>query len=80
MEVKNLQVAELYNPAVVYSGILVQNSTGSPVPNLTPGQPRQMLGLVVAPDGRIIRGVVGQGIDIAPNGLQPNFNALTPLD
>jgi len=41
---------------------------------------RQGEGLVVAPNGRIFRGVIGRGIDITPNGLQPNFNSLTPLD
>jgi hypothetical protein len=41
---------------------------------------RQGEGLVVATDGRIYRGAIGRGIDIAPNGLLPDFNALTPLD
>jgi hypothetical protein len=41
---------------------------------------RQGEGLVVAPDGRIYRGAIGRGIDIAANGLCPNFNTLTPLD
>jgi hypothetical protein len=41
---------------------------------------RQGEGLVVAPDGQIYRGAIGRGIDIAANGLHPNFNALTPLD
>lgn len=41
---------------------------------------RQGEGLVVAPDGRILRGAIGRGIDIVPNGLQPNPNSLTPLD
>lgn len=41
---------------------------------------RQGEGLVVSPDGRIFRGALGRGINIAPNGLRPDFNALTPLD
>jgi hypothetical protein len=41
---------------------------------------RQGEGLVVAPDGRIFRGALGRSIDIAPSGLRPDFNALTPLD
>ncbi len=41
---------------------------------------RQGEGLVVAPDGRIFRGALGRGIDIVPNGLQPNWLTLTPLD
>jgi hypothetical protein len=41
---------------------------------------RQGEGLVVAPDGRIFRGAIGCGIDVVPNGLQPDLNALTPLD
>jgi hypothetical protein len=41
---------------------------------------RQGEGLVVARDGRIFRGAIGWGIDISPNGLQPNLNSLTPLD
>jgi hypothetical protein len=41
---------------------------------------RQGEGLVVAPDGRVFRGAIGSGIDITPNGLQPDFDALTPLD
>jgi hypothetical protein len=31
-------------------------------------------------DGRIFRGAFGRGIDITANGLQPNFNARTPVD
>lgn len=133
---KNLQVVEQYNCTAGYSGTLSHSSSGSPIPQLPPGQPRQMLGeairhvkslprdavqradvfealarqieshsggawsaargtgtdgsiiflgrqgegLVVAPDGRIFRGAIGRGIDIVPNGLQPNLNALTPLD
>lgn len=41
---------------------------------------RQGEGLVIAPDGRIFRGALGRGLDITPQGLQPNFGALTPLD
>ena len=41
---------------------------------------RQGEALVVVPDGRIFRGALGRGIDITPNGLQPNFNSLTALD
>jgi hypothetical protein len=41
---------------------------------------RQGEGLVVAPDGRIFRGALGRGIDVAQSGLRPDFNALTPLD
>ncbi len=41
---------------------------------------RQGEGLVVLPDGRIFRGAIGRGIDITPQGLQPNLNSLTPLD
>jgi hypothetical protein len=37
-------------------------------------------GLVVSPDGRLFRGTIARGIDVTPNGLRPNFNALTPLD
>ncbi len=44
MKVYNLQVEGLENYAVGYSGILVHNTSGSPVPQLTPGQTRQMLG------------------------------------
>jgi hypothetical protein len=114
----------------------VHNSSGLPVPQLTPGPPRRMLGeairhvkslprdatqradafetlakqieshsggawsaargtgtdgsaiflgrqgegLVVAPDGRIFRGILARGIDITPNGLRPDFKVLTPLD
>jgi hypothetical protein len=39
-----VQVAALYNPAVGYTGIFVHNSSGPLVPQLTPAQPRQMLG------------------------------------
>jgi hypothetical protein len=41
---------------------------------------RQGEGLVVAPGGRIFRGGIGRGISITANGLQPDFNSLTPLD
>jgi hypothetical protein len=41
---------------------------------------RQGEGLVIRLDGRIFRGAIGRGIDIAATGLQPNFNSLTPLD
>jgi hypothetical protein len=41
---------------------------------------RQGEGLVVHPDGRLFRGALGTGIDITPNGLLPDFHALTPLD
>ena len=41
---------------------------------------RQGEGLVVAPDGRIFRGALGRGINVDPNGLRPDFTALTPLD
>lgn len=41
---------------------------------------RQGEGLLVAPDGRIFRGALGHGIDITPNGLQPNPRGLTRLD
>jgi hypothetical protein len=132
----NLEIAELENHAVGHSGVHLHNNSGSPVPRLAPGQPRQMLGeaikyvkslprdaaaradafqalatqienhsggvwraargtgtdgsniflgrqgegLVVASDGRIFRGAIARGIDITPNGLQPNFGSLTPLD
>lgn len=114
----------------------MHNASGSPIPQLTPGRPPQMLseaikhlkslprdaavradafaalakqieshsggawsatrgtgtdgsiiflgrqgeGLVVTQDGRIFRGAIGRGIDITPNGLQPNLGSLTPLD
>jgi hypothetical protein len=136
MKGHSLQVAELENRAVGQSGVRVHNTGGSPVPQLTPGQPRQMLGeaikfvkslprdaaaradafqalatqienhsggawsaargtgtdgsiiflgrqgegLVVMSDGRIFRGAIARGIDITPNGLQPNLGSLTPLD
>jgi hypothetical protein len=41
---------------------------------------RQGEALVVALDGRIFRGSIGRGIDILPNGLQPDFSCLTQLD
>jgi hypothetical protein len=41
---------------------------------------RQGEGLVVSTDGRIFRGALGRGIDMAPQGLRPNFNVLIPLD
>ena len=41
---------------------------------------RQGEGLVVAPDGRTFRGALGNGIDITPGGLCPNFQSLIPLD
>jgi hypothetical protein len=114
----------------------MHNTSGSPVLQLTPGQPRQLLGeaiqhvkslprdaakrvdafeawpsksrvtpeapgvplaaqartapsfssegqgegLVVTLDGRIFRGASGRGIDITPNGLEPNLGSMTPLD
>lgn len=131
-----MQAANLRNYALEYLGFLVHNSSGSPVPQLTPGPPGRMLGeairyvkslpqdaaqrsdafealarqierhsggawsaargkgmdgsiiflgrqgegLVVIPDGRIFRGAIGRGIDVAPNGLRADLNALTPLD
>jgi hypothetical protein len=41
---------------------------------------RQGEGLVVTPDGRILRGALGRGIDISPGGLQPDLSSLTALD
>ena len=41
---------------------------------------RQGEGLVIAVDGRMYRGAIGKGIDIAVNGIRPDFNTLTPLD
>jgi hypothetical protein len=41
---------------------------------------RQGEGLVVTPDGRLFRGALGRGIDVLPNGLQPDLGSLTPLD
>jgi hypothetical protein len=41
---------------------------------------RQGEGLVVAPDGRIFRGAIGRGLDVTPNGIEPNQGALAPLD
>lgn len=41
---------------------------------------RQGEGLVIAPDGRMFRGSIGRGIDITSSGLQPDLNALAPLD
>lgn len=131
-----MRAANLRNYSLEYSGFLVHNSSGSPVPQLTPGPPLRMLGeairhvkslprdaaqrsdafealarqieshsggawsaargtgtdgsiiflgrqgegLVVIPDGRIFRGAIGRGIEVAPNGLRPDLNALTPLD
>src|SRR5262245_33342867 len=34
---------------------------------------RQGEGLVVSPDGRLYRGALGKGIDIAPHGLRPDY-------
>ena len=36
--------------------------------------------MVVTLDGRIFGGAIGRGIDITPNGLEPNLGSLTPLD
>jgi len=41
---------------------------------------RQGEGLVIASDGRLFRGGIGRGIGITANGIQPDYNALTPLD
>ena len=41
---------------------------------------RQGEGLVVAPDGSIYRGAIGQGIQITPSGLSPDYNSLRRLD
>ena len=41
---------------------------------------RQGEGLVVSTDGRLFRGALGRGIDIAPTGLLPDFGTLIPLD
>jgi hypothetical protein len=41
---------------------------------------RQGEGLVVSPDGHLYRGAIAHGIDIMPNGLSPNYQAMIPLD
>jgi hypothetical protein len=41
---------------------------------------RQGEGLVIAPDGKLYRGGLGKGIDIASAGLCPRYTGLKALD